>query len=101
MLLVLPVVLLAVWLMQRIPAYMRWALQSRVNRWYGEMKFIENDLSEQDVTGMDLTRFLSRLNSIDMAVLDFRCPKDPMTRCYTLHQHIELVRQRRYRMRGR
>ena len=35
-LLVLPVVLLALWLMQRIPAYMRWALQSRVNRWYGK-----------------------------------------------------------------
>ena len=100
-LLVLPVVLLAVWLMQRIPASMRWALQSRVNRWYGELKFMENDLSQQDVTGMDLTRFLSRLNSIDMAVLDFRCPKDLMARCYTLHQHIEFVRQRLYRMRGR
>lgn len=100
-LLVLPVVLLAVWLMQRIPAYMRWALQSRVNRWYGELKFMENDLRKQDVTGMDLTRFLSRLNSIDMAVLDFRCPKDLMARCYTLHQHIEFVRQRLYRMRGR
>ena len=100
MLLVLPVVLLAVWLMQRIPAYMRWALQSRVKRWYGEIKFMENDLSQQDVMGMDLTRFLSRLNSIDMAVPVFRCPKDLMARCYTLHQHIELVRQRLCRMRG-
>ena len=100
-LLVLPVVLLALWLMQRIPAYMRWALQSRVNRWYGELKFIENDLSQPELTGMDLARFLSRLNSIDMAVLAFRCPKDLVARCYTLHQHIEFVRQRLYRMRGR
>ena len=100
-LLVLPVVLMALWLMLRIPAYMRWALQSRVNRWYGELKFIENDLSQQDVTGMDLTRFLSRLNSIDIAVLAFHCPKDLVARCYTLHQHIEFVRQRLYRIRGR
>ncbi len=101
MVLVLPVVLLALWLMQRIPAYMRWALQSRVNRWYGELKFIENDLSQQELTGMDLARFLARLNRIDMAVLAFHCPKDLVARCYTLHQHIEFVRQRLYRMRGR
>lgn len=100
-LLVLPVMLVALWLMQRIPDYMRWALQSRVNRWYGELKFIENDLSQQALSGMDLTRFLSRLNSIDTAVLAFRCPKDLMVRCYMLHQHIEFVRQRLYRMRGR
>ena len=99
--LVLPIVLIALWLMRRIPDYLRWALQSRVNRWYGELKFIENDLSQQLVSGLDLTRFLSRLNSIDSAVLAFRCPKDLMARCYTLHQHIEFVRQRLYRMRGR
>ncbi len=100
-LLVLPVMLIALWLMRRIPDYMRWALQSRVNRWYGELKFIENDLSQQGVSGLDLTRFLLRLNSIDTAVLAFACPKDLMARCYTLHQHIEFVRQRLYRMRGR
>jgi uncharacterized protein len=100
-LLVLPIGLIALWLMLRIPDYMRWLLQSRVNRWYGELKFIENDLNQQLVSGLDLTRFLSRLNSIDNAVLVFQCPKDLMARCYTLHQHIEFVRQRLYRMRGR
>ena len=100
-LLVLPVALVTLWLMRRIPDYLRWALQSRVNRWYGELKFIENDLTQQAVSGLDLTRFLSRLNSIDSAVLAFDCPKDLMARCYTLHQHIEFVRQRLYRMRGR
>ena len=99
--LVLPIALLALWLMWRIPQYLRWALQSRVNRWYGELKFLENDLSQQAVSGLDLTRFMSQLNSIDGAVLAFRCPKDLMARCYTLHQHIEFVRQRLYRMRGR
>ena len=100
-LLVLPVLALSLWLMQRIPDYMRWALQSRVIRWYGELKFIENDLSQQAVSGIDLTRHLSRLNNIDSAIVAFHCPKDLMARCYTLHQHIEFVRQRLYRMRGR
>ena len=100
-LLVLPIVLIALWLMRLVPDYLRWALQSRVNRWYGELKFIENDLGAETVSGLDLTRFLSRLNGIDRAVLTFECPKDLMAHCYTLHQHIEFVRQRLYRMRGR
>lgn len=101
LLIALPITLLALWLMQLIPAYMRWVLESRVNRWYGELKFIENDLSQESLSGLDLTRFLLRLNTIDKTLLEFACPKDLMPRCYTLHQHIEFVRQRLYRMRGR
>ncbi|MGB4118259.1 MAG: TAXI family TRAP transporter solute-binding subunit [Polaromonas sp.] len=100
-LLVLPVVLLALWLVLRIPHYVRWVLQNRVNRWYGALKFIENDLSQEKVSGLDMARYLVSLNNIDKAVLAFHCPKDLMARCYTLHQHIEFVRQRLYRMRGR
>ncbi len=101
LLIILPVMLIAVWMMQLIPAYLRWALESRVNRWYGELKFIENDLSQEVISGLDLTRYLSRLNGIDNTLLAFSCPKDLMARCYMLHQHIEFVRQRLYRMRGR
>lgn len=101
LLIVLPVTLMAFWLMRLIPTYLRWVLESRVNRWYGELKFIENDLGQEALSGLDLTRFLLRLNSIDKALMAFACPKDLMARCYTLHQHIEFVRQRLYRMRGR
>ncbi|MBC7609939.1 MAG: ABC transporter substrate-binding protein [Polaromonas sp.] len=101
LLIALPMTLLALWLMQLLPAYMRWVLESRVNRWYGELKFIENDLNQESLSGLDLTRFLLRLNDIDKTLMKFACPKDLMARCYTLHQHIEFVRQRLYRMRGR
>lgn len=100
-LLVLPVTLVALWLMRLIPRYMRWMVESRLNRWYGELKFIENDLGQESLSGMDLTRFLQRLNGMDKALLAFACPKELMARSYTLHQHIEFVRQRLYRMRGR
>lgn len=101
LLICLPLVLLAACLMRLIPAYLRWMLESRVNRWYGELKFIENDLSQPELTGLDLAKFLQRLNSIDQALLAFATPKDLIPRCYMLHQHIEFVRQRLYRMRGR
>ncbi len=98
---IVPITLLAVWLMKLIPAYVRWTLESRINRWYGELKFIENDLSQEALSGLDLTRFLLRLNRIDNALMAFSCPKDLMARCYMLHKHIEFVRQRLFRMRGR
>ena len=101
LLIVLPMLLLANWLMHLIPSYLRWTLKSRVNRWYGELKFIENDLSQEVLSGLDLTRFLQQLNAIDNSLIAFACPKDLMARCYMLHQHIEFVRQRLYRMRGR
>jgi TRAP-type uncharacterized transport system substrate-binding protein len=101
LLIVLPLALLALWLMRLIPAYLRWLLESRVNRWYGELKFIENDLNQAPVTGLDITRFLQRLNGIDKAMMAFATPRDLMARGYALHQHIEFVRQRLYRMRGR
>lgn len=101
LLIIVPVTLLAAWLMQLVPAYLRWVLESRVNRWYGELKFIENDLRQETLSGLDLTRYLLRLNGIDGTLQAFACPKDLMSRCYMLHQHIDFVRQRLYRMRGR
>lgn len=101
LLIVLPVALLAGWLMLLIPSLLRWSLESRITRWYGELKFIENDLLQADVPGLDLARFLNRLNAMDKNLLDFRCPKDLMARCYTLRQHIDFVRLRLYSVRGR
>lgn len=101
LLIVLPVALLALWLMVLIPTYLRWVLKSRVNRWYGELKFIENDLQQASLPGLDLTRFLLRLNGIEKALAAFRCPNDLMPHCYTLHQHIDFVRRRLYGLRGR
>lgn len=101
LLIVLPIALFAWWLMQFLPALLRWTLESRLSRWYGELKFIENDLSQAEVPGLDLARFLARLNAIDNDLLNFRCPKDLMARSYVLRQHVEFVRQRLYKVRGR
>ena len=103
LLIALPVALLAWWLMQILPNLLRWTLESRLSRWYGELKFIENDLDLQnaEVPGMDLSQFLVRLNTIDTDLLNFHCPKDLMPRCYVLRQHVDFVRLRIYKLRGR
>lgn len=97
----IPLTVLAWWLAMLIPAMLRWKLESRVTRWYGELKFIENDLEGDSVSGIDLSRFNSRLAKMESSISTLKLPKELAQRWYTLHQHVDFVRQRVYRMRGR
>ena len=97
----LPVALLAIWLARMLPAYLRWVLESRVARWYGELKYIEHDLLREDLSGLDLTHYLGRLNSIEQRMVAFVTPPYLMSRWFTLRQHIDFVRMRLLRRRGR
>jgi TRAP-type uncharacterized transport system substrate-binding protein len=97
----LPVALATYWLARAIPAYLRWLVESRVARWYGELKFIEYDLSREGVTGLDVSKYLGRLGDIERRMAAFAAPAYLMPRWFTLRQHIGFVRSRLYRMRGR
>lgn len=97
----LPVALLAWWAARLIPAYLRWVLESRVIRWYGELKYIEHDLQRDAISGIDLSRHVSRLADIDRRVVAMRAPADLRERWFTLRQHIDFVRMGLYRRRGR
>lgn len=97
----LPVALVALWLARMLPAYLRWLLESRVTRWYGELKYIEHDLSRDSLSGIDLTKYLERLNSIERRMAAFVTPAYLMPRWFTLRQHIDFVRMGLFRRRGR
>ncbi|HTH80209.1 MAG TPA: TAXI family TRAP transporter solute-binding subunit [Ramlibacter sp.] len=97
----LPIALIAWWLAHTIPAYLRWLLESRIARWYGELKFIEHDLAKESMTGMDRLKSRQRIESIENAMRDFPTPPDLMPRWFTLREHVEFVRARLARARGR
>lgn len=96
-----PLGIFAWWLARLLPAWLRWRLESRLTRWYGELKFIENDLSGDTISGLALRRFNERLARMDTALASLKLPAELAQRWYTLHQHIEFVRQRVSGMRGR
>lgn len=99
--LALPLMVL-VWLVCRlVPAYLRWVLQTHVNRWYGELKFIEYDLEQTQLSGLDFARFSLQLTAVDTALSNFAAPQDFMQRLYMLRQHIHFVRQKLHSKRGR
>lgn len=97
----LPVALLAWWLAHLLPAYLRWLVESRVTRWYGELMYIEYELARENVSGLDLSNYLGRLNSIEKRMTAFVTPVYLMPRWFMLRDHIDFVRMGIYRRRGR
>jgi TRAP-type uncharacterized transport system substrate-binding protein len=99
----LPVLLVTVLLLLLVPAWLRWRLEGRVMRWYGELRFIEDDLSSQhlDVGGMALSHIHNRLNRMEAAIVAMKLPKELVPHWFTLRQHVEFVRSRIREYRGR
>lgn len=98
-----PLALLTALLFRLLPAWVRWRLESRVTRWYGELQFIENDLATNavNVGGIELSRINARLSEIEDAIATVSLPPELAQRWYTLRQHVDFVRARIRGYRGR
>jgi uncharacterized protein len=97
----LPLALLCWALCYCLPALMRWTLESYINRWYGELKFIENDLDTTQPSGLDFARHSIQLNAINMGMRNFDAPPEFMKRLFMLQKHTEFVREKLHTLRGR
>jgi uncharacterized protein len=97
----LPLALLCWALCYFVPAFMRWTLESYVNRWYGELKFIEHDLETSKLSGLDYAKHNIQLRAIDSAVNQFDAPPEFMKRLFMLQKHTDFVRQKLLIQRGR
>jgi uncharacterized protein len=97
----LPLALLCWALCYFVPAFMRWTIESYVNRWYGELKFIEHDLETSKMSGLDFAKHNIQLRAIDSAVSQFDAPPEFMKRLFMLQKHTDFVRQKLISQRGR
>jgi uncharacterized protein len=91
LLLGVPLALLALLLSKLIPAYLRWLMESQINRWYGELKYIENDLITSQPGGLEIARFRNALRQINEQVTQFEAPRSYFQRMYLLKQHVGFV----------
>jgi uncharacterized protein len=87
----LPLALLALLLCRLIPGYLRWQMESSINRWYGELKYIENDLQSKKRGGLEIARYRSQLRDINERITAFEAPRSFMQRMYVLRQHVLFV----------
>jgi uncharacterized protein len=97
-----PIFLFLYWLtMVSIPKMMRAYIVTCINRWYGELSFIDNDMRQQSASGLDVQKQHTQLRRIEDALSRFDVPKELMQRAYMLKHHIDTVRNHLFMHRGR
>ncbi len=101
LLIALPMFVVGWLLCKAVPGVIRWSLESQVNRWYGELKYIEHDLSKPSMSGLEFSQHHQQLAAIDRAATHFSAPRNFSHRLYILRQHIDFVRQKLLVKRGR
>lgn len=88
----LPLIALLIPLSRVAPALYAWRMRSRVYRWYGELKFLENRLHGTH-DPHTLREDLAQLDAIEEHAHAIRVPLAYSGELYTLREHIQLVRR--------
>jgi hypothetical protein len=75
-----------------VPPLYAWRVRSRVYRWYGELKFLEQEVAARPAPSA-IPELLRRLDRIDRSVAQISVPLAYANQLYTLKEHIRLVRR--------
>lgn len=91
----LPVFLLGTYLSLRAPRIIEWRVGAALQHFYGELKFIEDDVQALGTEQIqERERLMHRLNELERQVLDMEIPDRYGARWYTLREHLALVAER-------
>lgn len=74
-----------------LPA-VNWWQKRRINRRYGELKFLEADIASRKLSAEEIAQTHLQLDRIEREVSGTKFPLDFADRVYTLRQHVSFVR---------
>jgi TRAP transporter TAXI family solute receptor len=95
--LLVPVFAVLVPVFKILPALLQWRIKSRVFRWYGEIKYLEDDLMRAPDPAR-VPEILERLDEIERGVDHTRVPMAHADYIYNLRTHLDVVRNRILRL---
>lgn len=99
---VLPIVAFALFLLTWIPRLFDWRVNAALNYFYGEVKFLENEMdavaTDQPMASRHL---LERLDHIEAKVVALDLPDEFSERWYTLREHLAAAQDRLLKLRSR
>jgi TRAP-type uncharacterized transport system substrate-binding protein len=99
---VLPILAIALLMLAWIPKLFDWRISSALNHFYGDLKFLENDMDEVAADNpLALRQLLERLDSIERQVVALDLPDEFSERWYTLREHLVAARDRLLKLRSR
>jgi TRAP-type uncharacterized transport system substrate-binding protein len=92
-----PVAVILFPLMRFMPWLYSWRNRSKLYRWYGELKYLELEVTEHPQTNR-ISDYYAKLDHIEASVKKIKLPLAFYRELYTLREHIELVRERVIRL---
>jgi TRAP-type uncharacterized transport system substrate-binding protein len=93
----LPVAVILFPLMRIMPWLYSWRNRSKLYRWYGELKYLELEVSEHPQTNR-ISDYYAKLDHLEASVKKINVPLAFYRELYILREHIELVRERVIRL---
>lgn len=90
---ILPLLALLIPLTKIIPTIYTWLIKRKVYRYYGALRYLENQLKRQDIE-QKKEDYLEKLNEIEDRVRELKLPVTFSQHAYELRAHIELVRSK-------
>lgn len=97
-----PMFVVAMVLLQRVPLLIEWRVNAVLQHYYGELKFLEADMVKI-ATGdpIALRWVVARLDTLEKQVAAMELPDRFADRWYTLREHLTAARERLLKLRGR
>ena len=92
--LLIPILGVLLPMMRFLPGLYDWMMRSRVSRLYGELHFLEDEITAARSAGRDLQDITTRLDDLEGQANRLRMPVAYASMMYILRNHIDLVRER-------
>jgi hypothetical protein len=91
-LLLVPLLAVLIPMIKAVPAVLLWRENNKLFRRYGELKFLEREITARQLSPDEHTAAYARLSAIEAAITQAKFSLDVSDRVYTLRQHIDYVR---------
>jgi hypothetical protein len=99
---ILPILGLTLFVLTWIPKVFDWRINTGLNHFYGELKFLEHEMTAVATDSpIALKGLLERLDSIEQKVVAMDLPDEYSERWYTLREHLATARDSLLKLRSR
>ena len=99
---ILPIIGLTLLVLTWIPKLFDWRINAGLNHFYGELKFLENEMMGVAVDSpIALKSLLERLDNIEQKVVAMDLPDEYSERWYTLREHLAKAQDSLLKLRSR
>src|SRR6201999_3639793 len=77
-------------LIRSLPFAYDWMMRSKISRIYGDLRFLEDEMSDARRSGRNLEDMIARLDGIDERVNSLTMPVAYASMLYMLRNHIDI-----------